>query len=273
MVLLIPGAIAPASAPVISSLNLVSASVPVGPVRTLLDTLTGDYTPADIATIRAAYNLLERTGTLAKLDSISFGLNTATDSLRNWTGGTDGTRSGGTFSAGGFQMDGVDDYIDPAFDISGAGKYTLDDCSFGVMLKRGNLLGTTFYGVGRLAAGDPSSRIAPRSTTNTVGVSVNSSTLVTAAYTGPVEGYWHAQRNSSTTTYLWRNSSQLIGSTSAASVSLPTSGNRPVIGRTAGSYYDTFVTGWFSGDAMDPTQRAALQSAFEFMTAHFARNS
>jgi hypothetical protein len=272
MAILIPGAIAPPGAPVLTAGNLIPASEPIGAVRTLLDSLTGTYTDVDKAVIRHVYTLLDRAGTLAKLDNISFGLFNSADSLLNWKGGTAASRTGGTFVNGGFRLDGVDDYIDPGFNITGSGQYTQDDCSFGVYLKEAEILaGSTYYGVGRLSSNNPSSFIAPRSAANTVGVQINTSTIVTADYSGDLDGFWMAQRTSNANTYLYRNGTALINNAASASTGLPASGQRPVIGRTAGFYYSMTVTGWFSGDSLSFTQRQALQSAFELMTGHFAR--
>lgn len=268
MVLILPGVPAPFDAPTVDLSAFRPASEPLGGVRTLLGRLTGSYSAAEILTIRRVYALLEEAGLLGQLDTLSFKLNNAADSLLNWVGPDSATNNGATFGGDGFAFDGVNDWIDPNFDLSGDGNFKANNAFAGAYVTRDGggasvrVLGTVDE-VGEL------SHLHPRFLTSNTGFRLNSSATTSVPMVRPdIRGLWSLGNlvdAGDDMTYVFYGSSPVA----SAEVTFTTIPNSLIIGRNATLYSDLSVSGWFAGAYVLGAQRPVLAKAFEIMNATF----
>jgi len=269
MVRYIPDAVVPAGAPTIAAADFAPASAPIGSVNALLDRLTGSYGALDRAIIRSAYNRLQEGGVFALLDTFATKLGNETDSLLNWTGGPDGTVSGGpVFGAKGFQLDGLDDYINPNFSRDGAGKYTLTLAHMGAYVSAvPNPDANTMALLGQ-SQGSVRVQLYPRNAGPTAAWRVNVDTNTFATHDRPLTGLWHMGRGifSGVATQVLFHGGLNLGQQALSPVGLPP--NSVLIGR-ASSFWPMAICGWFSGAYIATAPRAVLVDVFEMLRAHF----
>lgn len=266
MVLILPGVPAPSGASSIDMAVLRPSSQPLGGVRRLLDRLTGSYTDNELTAIRRVWALLEASVPLSLLDTLSFKMANQADSLLNWLGDGSAVNHGAAFGALGFTLDGIDDFIDPRFDLSGSGSLRAHNGSVGAYLTHdGGSPVLPLLGVPS-ATGGNTSHLHPRHGTGTRFRLASASTHIISLVRPDVRGLWH-MGNSSEGTYLFFGAD----STSRAEVPSTTLPNVFNIGMNNTNFAAISVSGWFSGNYLNAPRRQALTRAFEIMKATFVQ--
>ena len=153
-----PGVTAPVGAVDVPLTNLRPSMQPVGPIKAIMDQLTGTYTALERARIAQTWFDLYDAGLFNKLDQLNLFGRTLNDCLIPWvptaptiiTGGTGGLGGAGQ----GLQfVSGEGDFLETGYNPStfvGA-KHTLNSASFAILLTEG--MANNQYAFGSNAAG------------------------------------------------------------------------------------------------------------------------
>lgn len=266
-----PGLVAPTSAIDIPLVNIRPSSEPPEPLKSIIDSLTGDYDAFETRYWCKTYLDLFDAGILTTSDLICVHGRTQHDALINLTGGLTPTLINGTFSTSlGIVLDGTDDYIATGLIPANGGlNWTMNSASAAMLVTDGDNVGAQAYVMGQASAGTLTAILRPKnnSVSTTSGASMNSATAISASYSGPWDGVWMVNRTDSDSVRLLRDAALIASSDSNTATALPT--GQITFGRQSTATYGAVKVGGIAlGAGRTTTQESDLQS---ILNAHFAR--
>jgi hypothetical protein len=266
-----PGAATPNGAAVVPLTNIRPSTEPPEPLKTLIDSLTGTYDAYQKRWFAHTWYRLYDAGVLETSDLIMLHGLSQHDALINWTGKTTPTLIGGSFSTSlGIILDGVDDYIDtnvtPATDTGLS--WTLNSASAAVLVTDGPNVAAQAYAIGQVGGATLNLSLRPKNNSGAIqaGGSINGTTQVTVAYSGPWDGFWMINRTDNDSVRLLRDGALLAFSDSNAVNTLPT--GKVSLGRQSNSYGAVKVGGAVFGAGRTPQQESDVAT---ILKEHYAR--
>lgn len=264
-----PGVTAPVTAADVPLTNIRPSMEPVGPIKTIMDALTGTYDVYERARIAQTWFDLYDLGIFEKADVLTLYGRTQNDCLINWAEGPVQALTGGAYSASyGIALDGVDDWIDTGVNPTDAGwRYSLNSAAIGLHIPDASTLANQGYTLGRLTSGTPNAyfRTKANSLGTQTGFAVNGA-AITVSYSGPFDGVWLGNRLDNDSVRLMRNGALVTSSDANTASALP-NGNL-VIGRQSTSFGPVRTAGWYVGAGFTTDQEAGLT---QILTEHFER--